>query len=215
MPGSQGAAGERNNVWDLEKPRSPKSGGAMEWVNHPHARGIGGRGWGGPRCFGTPPFQNHVPLPRGSQETLQHSHSRVGDPRTSAPYPRPHAPGPPPGMGLGRGLWQGEGEERTHPELPLPPPPQPRAPAAVPARLLPPPLSQVLGSSPRPPSFFPFEPAAFKPKSRGRREEGGRFPRPRRLRRSALSPPRRQRPEIRTLCSPPRSKGPSPQPLLS
>ena len=43
MPGSQGAAGERNNVGDLEKPRSPKSGGAMEWVNHPHARGIGGR----------------------------------------------------------------------------------------------------------------------------------------------------------------------------
>lgn len=52
MPGSQGAAGEMNNVWDLEKPRSPKSGGAMEWVNHPHARGIG---WGAPRCFGTPP----------------------------------------------------------------------------------------------------------------------------------------------------------------
>lgn len=214
MPGSQGAAGERNNVWDLEKPRSPKSGGAMEWVNHPHARGIGGRGWGGPRCFGTPPFQNHVPLPRGSQETLQHSHSRVGDPRTSAPYPCPRAPGPPPGMGLGRGLWQREGEERTHPELPLPPPPQPRAPAAVPARLLPPPLSQVLGSSPRTPSFFPFEPAAFKPKSRGRRGRRALSPAEASETQRAFTAEETETGDQDPLL-PPRSKGPSPQPLLS
>lgn len=58
-------------------------------VNDPHARGIGGRGWGTPRCFRTPPYQGHVPLPRGASE------------RCSTPTPRQevgaplHLPPPP------------------------------------------------------------------------------------------------------------------------
>ena len=51
------------------------------------------------QVFRDPPFQNHVPLPGDSLETLQHSHSRVGDPRTSAPTRAPMRPGRPPGWG--------------------------------------------------------------------------------------------------------------------
>lgn len=109
MPGSQGAAGERNNVWDLEKPRSPKSGGAMEWVNHPHARGIGGRGWGGPRCFGTPPSRTTCPSPGAARRRCSTptpgSEIRAPLPPTRAPV----RPGRPPGWGWGGGSGRGRG----------------------------------------------------------------------------------------------------------
>ena len=207
MPGSQGAAGERNNVWDLEKPRSPKSLGAMEWVNHPHARGIGGRGWGTPRCFGTPPSRATCPLPRGDQQTLQHSHSRAGDPRTSAPTPAPTRRGRPPGWAWGGGCGRGRGRSRLTRSCRRRR--RRRRRRRSPARR---PRCQ-LGSSPRPcrrsaappPAPPPSSPRNLRlqsPNSAAAARKKGDFPRPRRLRRSALPQTWMQRSEIMTLCSP-------------
>ena len=108
MPGSQGAAGERNNVWDLEKPRSPKSRGAMEWVNHPHARGIGGRGWGAPRCFGTPPSRTTCPSPGAAWRRCS---TPTPGSEIRAPLPRPAPPcaRAAPGDGAGAGALAGGG----------------------------------------------------------------------------------------------------------
>lgn len=149
MPGSQSTAGDRNEVWDPERPQSPKSFGAAEWVNDPHAQGISGRGWGTPRCFGIPPFQGHVPLPRAAGERRSTPTPRGRSARLcTAPAPRartaPHDP-------AGAGAVPGEGRSGLTGAAAAA---AARAPAAVPARLLPPPLAQVRRSAPAPP-FFP------------------------------------------------------------
>lgn len=123
MPGSQGAAGERNDVWDLENPRSPISLGAMEWINIP----MPGGGWarsGYTQVFRDPPLPGPRAPPPGRPASSAALLLLGGRSAHLCTYLRPHAPGPPPRMGLGQGLWQGEGEERTHPELPPPPPQQ-------------------------------------------------------------------------------------------
>ena len=170
------------------------------------------------QVFRDPPFQNHVPLPRGSLETLQHSHSRVGDPRTSAPTRAPMRPGRPRGWGWGGGSGRGRGRSGLTRSCPCRRRRRRRR-RRSPARR---PRCQ-LGSSPRPcrrSSAPPLSPPPSSPSnlrlsSRNRaaaeRKEGA-FPGPRRLRRSALPPPRRQRPEIRTLCSPQDPRAPAPNP---
>lgn len=211
MPGSQGAAGERNDVWDLENPRSPISLGAMEWINIP----MPGGGWarsGYTQVFRDPPFQGHVPLPRGGQQALRHSYSWEGDPRTSAPTSAPTRRGRPPGWGWDRGCGRGRGRSgltrscrrRRRSSSPAS---RPRCP---------------LGSSPRPcrrstappPALPPSFPSNLRLESRNRvaaaRKEGD-FPGPRRQRTSAIPQPRMQRSEITSLCSP-RIQGSAPPP---
>lgn len=181
MPGSQGATGDRNEVWNLERLQSPKSLGGRGVVNDPHAQGSGGRDWGTPRCFGTPLAGATCPSPAAAREHC--STATLGRERRWARLRtcrRPRAPGPPPGTGPGLRLRRREGRSGlTGAAAPPPPPPQPRTPAAAPARLRPLPPAQVRGSAPGP-RLSPCEPAArSRGQAAGERKEGA-SPGPRR-----------------------------------
>lgn len=128
--------------------RSPRPGGRPERLGYTQVFRVP-----------PPPFQGHLPLPRGSQRAPQHSHSPAGDGRLCT-HPAPTTPGGPPKMGLGPGRGPGPGGGRggltgaaaaaaAAARTPARPPP-----AAVPARLRPPLPAQVRRSSPAPP-FFP------------------------------------------------------------
>lgn len=214
MLGSQSTAGDRNEVWDLGWPRSPKSLGAVEWINDPHAQGVGRRGWGTPRCVGTPPpsFQGHLPLPRGSQRAPQHSHSPAGDRRASAPTPPPRARAAPKDRAGAGAVARGR-EERTHRSRGRRRSPHARRPPRCP-----------LGSSPRswrrsaaPPRHPPSSPPNLRLESRNRAAAGrkeGEFPGPKRQGPRAL-PWRIQGSGVMTFRSP-RTPGSQPTaPLLS
>lgn len=113
MPGSQGTAGDRNEVWDLDKRQSPKSLGAVKWVNDLHAQRIGGRGWGIPRCFGSPGSRDTCPSPGAASELCSTPTTGLG---ICAPLhlPPPSRAGAAPQDRAGAGAVAGGGEERTH-----------------------------------------------------------------------------------------------------
>lgn len=145
----------------------------MEWVNHPHARGIGGRGWGGPRCFGTPP----LPEPRAPPPGQPGDAAALPLPgRRSAhlcPLPAPPCARAAPRDGAGAGALAGGGGGADSPGA------APAAAAAAPragrgASSAPPP-APVAGPRllPSPPLLLPFRTCGFQAEiarpQRGRR----------------------------------------------
>lgn len=184
MPGSQGAAGDRNEVWDRDRQQNPKSLGAVEWVNDSYAQGIGGQGWGAPRCFGPSLSRATCPSPGAAREccSTPTPGSEIGVPLH---LPPPSRAGAVPEDRAGAGAVAGGGEKRTHRSR--------RRRRSSPAR----PPRCPLGSSPHPwyrsaappPAPPPSSPPNLRLESRNRaatERKKGDFPGPRRQRSRAL-----------------------------
>lgn len=218
MLGSQSTAGDRNEVWDLERPRSPKSLGAVEWIDDPPRPGGRPERLGYTQVFRVPPSgppppsRATCPSPGAASESRSTPTPRreIGAPLH---LPAPTSPGGPQRWGWGGGGGCGPGEGGADSPEPRPPPPQPARPppAAVPARLLPPLLAQVRRSSPA-----PRLPLNLRLESRDRALLGGRRERsPDRSVRDPVRVQRIRRSGARTFCSP-RIQGCQPTaPLLS
>lgn len=178
----------------------------MKWVNDLHAQRIGGRGWGIPRCFGSPGSRDTCPSPGAASELRS---TPTPGPGICAPLhlPPPSRAGAAPQDRAGAGAVAGGGEERTHRSR--------RRSRSSPAR----PPRCPLGSSPHPwrrsaapppaPPPFPSKPEAWKPKSRGHSKEEGRLSRTDETETQSI-----QRSEIMTFFSP-EYRGSGPQPLFS